>query len=122
MSKQPTSPPPGDKPVPTAPPPPPAWRHWLWPAAILVMVVLYLFLPAIHGTQTVSLTYSQFISDANAHKVKDVTFGSAANSRICPRHGSTSPALIPGLAIWSTPLMPHMSPAAIGCKVVMLRG
>jgi cell division protease FtsH len=79
MSKQPTSPPPGDKPVPTAPPPPPAWRHWLWPAAILVMVVLYLFLPAIHGTQTVSLTYSQFISDANAHKVKDVTFGSAAN-------------------------------------------
>jgi cell division protease FtsH len=79
MSKQPTSPPPGDKPVPTAPPPPPAWRHWLWPAALLVMVVLYLFLPAIHGTQTVSLTYSQFISDANAHKVKDVTFGSAAN-------------------------------------------
>ena len=79
MSKQPTAPPPGDKPVPTAPPPPPAWRHWLWPAALLVMVVLYLFLPAIHGTQTVSLTYSQFISDANAHKVKDVTFGSAAN-------------------------------------------
>ncbi|MDX6394521.1 MAG: cell division protease FtsH [Streptosporangiaceae bacterium] len=79
MSKQPTSPPPGDKPVPTAPPPPPAWRHWLWPAALLVMVVLYLFLPAIHGTQTVSLTYSQFISDANAHKVKDVTFQSSNN-------------------------------------------
>ncbi len=79
MSKQPTAPPPGDKPVPTAPPPPPAWRHWLWPAALLAMVVLYLFLPAIHATQTVSLTYSQFISDANAHKVKDVTFGSAAN-------------------------------------------
>ncbi len=79
MSKQPTSPPPGDKPVPTAPPPPPAWRHWLWPAALLVMVVLYLFLPGIHLTQPVSLHYSQFISDANAHKVKDVTFGSAAN-------------------------------------------
>jgi cell division protease FtsH len=79
MSKQPTSPPPGDKPVPTAPPPPPAWRHWLWPAALLAMVVLYLFLPAIHGTQTVSLTYSQFISDANAHKVKDVTFQSSSN-------------------------------------------
>ena len=79
MSKQPTAPPPGDRPVPTAPPPPPGWRHWLWPAAILAMVVLYLFLPAIHTTRPVSLTYSQFISDANAHQVKDVTFGSSAN-------------------------------------------
>ena len=79
MSKQPIPPPPGDKPVPSAPPPPPAWRHWLWPAALLVMVVLYLFLPGIHLTQPVSLHYSQFISDANAHKVKDVTFGSGTN-------------------------------------------
>ena len=28
----------------------------------------------------------------------------------------------PGLAIWSTPLTPHMSPAAIGCNVVRFRG
>ena len=28
----------------------------------------------------------------------------------------------PGLAMWSTPLTPHMSPAAIGCSVVRLRG
>ena len=28
----------------------------------------------------------------------------------------------PGLAIWSMPLTPHMSPAAIGCSVVRLRG
>jgi cell division protease FtsH len=78
MSKQPTAPPRGDKPVPTAPPPPPAWRHWLWPAALLVTVVLYLFLPGIHVVQPVSLTYSQFISDAGAHKIKDVTFGSSS--------------------------------------------
>ena len=68
MSKLPTAPPPGDKPVPTAPPPPPAWRHWLWPGALLVMVLLYLFLPGIPLTQPVSLKYSQFISDASAHK------------------------------------------------------
>jgi cell division protease FtsH len=80
MSKQPTAPPPGDRPVPTAPPPPPGWRHWLWPAALLVMVVLYLFLPAFHAASQVSrLNYSQFITDANAHKVKDVTFGSSTN-------------------------------------------
>ena len=28
----------------------------------------------------------------------------------------------PGLAMWSMPLMPHMSPAAIGCSVVRSRG
>ena len=73
MSKQPNPPPPGDKPVPTAPPPPPAWRHWVWPLAILAVLVLYLFLPHITSPQ-VNLTYSQFISDVNNHKVKDVTF------------------------------------------------
>ena len=79
MSKQPTAPPPGDRPVPTAPPPPPGWRMWLWPAALLAMVVLFLVLPAFHTSRPVSLTYSQFISDANAHQIKDVTFGSSAN-------------------------------------------
>src|SRR5260370_40157449 len=79
MSKQPTAPPPGDRPVPTAPPPPPGWRHWLWPAALLAMVVLFLILPAFHTSRPVSLTYSQFISDANARKIKDVTSGSSAN-------------------------------------------
>src|SRR3954463_10435770 len=28
----------------------------------------------------------------------------------------------PGFARWSTPLTPYMSPAAIGCRVVRLRG
>ncbi|MEU0684999.1 hypothetical protein ABZ462_35040, partial [Streptomyces albogriseolus] len=36
MSKQASPPPPGDRPTPTAPPPPPAWRHWLWPLAVLL--------------------------------------------------------------------------------------
>ncbi len=45
MSKQPSAPPPGDKPAATAPPPPPSWRHWLWPAALLAALVLFLLLP-----------------------------------------------------------------------------
>jgi cell division protease FtsH len=79
MSKQPNPPPPGDKPIRTAPPPPPAWRHWLWPIALLAVVVLYLFLPGIHVTTPVSLTYSQFITDASAHKIKTVDFGNGAS-------------------------------------------
>src|SRR6266568_359626 len=66
MSKRPVPPPPGDKPVPAAPPPPPAWRHWLWPAAIIVTVLLYVILPGLHTGKQVTLSYSQFISDASA--------------------------------------------------------
>src|SRR6266702_3857440 len=78
MSKQPSSPPPGDKPVPTAPPPPPAWRHWLWPVALVAMLALYFFLP-INSMSTVSLTYSQFLTDVRANKVKTVDFDSGSN-------------------------------------------
>ncbi len=80
MSKQPNPPPPGDKPVRTAPPPPPGWRHWLWPIALLATVLLYLVLPALHGSTPVSLTYSQFVTDASAHKIKTVTFGNSSGS------------------------------------------
>jgi cell division protease FtsH len=79
MSKQPSSPPPGDKPMPTAPPPPPGWRHWLWPIALMVMLALYLFLPGISSTGTVTLSYSQFLSDAAGHQVKTVEVSSPSN-------------------------------------------
>jgi len=88
MSKRPVPPPPGDKPVPSAPPPPPAWRHWLWPAAIAVTFLLYIILPGLHAASQVTLSYSQFISDANAHKVKDVTFGSSGAGSNTPATGT----------------------------------
>jgi cell division protease FtsH len=84
MSKQSKPPPPGDKPTPTAPPPPPGWRHWLWPAALMAALVLFLFLPRFGGETTVNLSYSTFISDVNAHKVKTFTLDNST--------GSTAPA------------------------------
>jgi cell division protease FtsH len=98
MSKQPSPPPPGDKPVPTAPPPPPAWRHWVWPLAILATLVLFEVLPHITSPQ-VNLSYSQFISDVNNHKVKDITFqastpNTAASGTL--RDGSNYTTVIPG--------------------------
>ena len=83
MSKQPSAPPPGDKPAPTAPPPPPSWRHWLWPAALLAALVLFLLLPRV-GSPPVNLTYSTFVSDVSAHKVKTFTLDNST--------GSTAPA------------------------------
>jgi cell division protease FtsH len=79
MTKKPVPPPPGDRPVRTAPPPPPSWRFWLWPAAIVLMIVLYAVLPAVHGTSPVSLNFSQFSSQVAAHKVKTVTFQSGTS-------------------------------------------
>jgi len=74
MSKQASTPPPGDKPTSgNAPPPPPAWRHWLLPIGIVVALFLWIFLPAVHQAPQTSLTYSQFLTDVSAHKVKTVT-------------------------------------------------
>ena len=73
MSKQATTPPPGDKPKPSnAPPPPPAWRHWLWLIALVAIFVLWFILPTVHRSPQTSLTYSQFLTDVNAGKVKSV--------------------------------------------------
>jgi len=73
MSKQATPPPPGDKPGPgNAPPPPPRWRHWLLPVGILVALFIWVYAPAVHQTPSTTLTYSQFLSDVSAHKVKTV--------------------------------------------------
>ncbi|GAA2349804.1 ATP-dependent zinc metalloprotease FtsH [Streptomyces violaceusniger] len=75
MTKQAQPPPPGDRPTPTVPPPPPAWRHWLWPLAILLAIGLWTVLPEIQSAQTqrVNLTYSTFLTDVDAGRVKAVT-------------------------------------------------
>jgi cell division protease FtsH len=74
MSKQASSPPPDDKPTPSKPPPPPPrWRHWLLPIALIAAVFVWAYLPAVHQSGPTSLTYSQFLSDATAHKVKTIT-------------------------------------------------
>jgi cell division protease FtsH len=103
MSKQPKPPPPGDKPVGSAPPPPPAWRHWLWPVALLGVVLLYILLPGINVHTPVSLSYSQFTADVHAHKVKTVDFANGASGSNTPvsgqlTNGTSYTTVIPGSA------------------------
>jgi cell division protease FtsH len=81
MSKQAVPPPPGDKPTPgKAPPPPPAWRHWLLPAGILVALFLWIYLPAVHTAGQTTLTYSQFLTDVGKGTVKTVTIAQSGGT------------------------------------------
>ena len=88
MSKQAKPPPPGDKPVPTAPPRPPRWRGFVWLIALIAAFFLWLVLPTVHSTPTTSLTYSQFLTDVSQHKVKTID--------IAPAGGTSTGALTSG--------------------------
>jgi cell division protease FtsH len=73
MSKQASTPPPGDKPTPgKTPPPPPAWRHSLLPLALVVAFFLWIFLSPLHGTSSTNLTFTQFQNDLKTKTVKTV--------------------------------------------------
>jgi cell division protease FtsH len=76
MSKQAKPPPPGDKPVPTAPPKPPTWRNWIWPIMLIVILALWFFLPT--RSASTSLTYTQFTKDVQNHQVKTAQLATTA--------------------------------------------
>jgi cell division protease FtsH len=80
MSKQ-ATPQPDDRPNPprSAPPPPPRGRNFIWLIALVAAFFLWLVLPTVHSTAT-SLTYSQFLSDVSAHKVKTVELAPAGDT------------------------------------------
>ncbi|MHB9857223.1 ATP-dependent zinc metalloprotease FtsH [Streptomyces sp. YIM S03343] len=82
MSKKATAPPPGDRPAPTAPPPPPAWRHWLWPLALVLAAGLWIVLPGTHFNETdrTDLTYSRFLTDVDNGKIKSVIIASGGKA------------------------------------------
>jgi cell division protease FtsH len=77
MSKQAMPPPPGDKPTPgKPPPPPPRWRHWLWPLALVLVLIGWIVLPGLHSPTRTTLNFTTFQSQVAAHKVKSVTLAS----------------------------------------------
>jgi len=97
VTKQATPPPPGDKPSPSAPPPPPAWRHWLWPIALLAFVFLFFVVPTLHSNQA-TLTYSQFLSRVSSHQVKTVTLGANGQAVGTLKNGGAYGTVIPSQA------------------------
>jgi cell division protease FtsH len=97
VSKQPASPPPDDRPAtPPPPPPPPAWRHWLWPLALLIAVAVWVLLPTLHSTTQVNLSYSGFLADVGRHQVKTFTINNSTGEATGTlRSGSSYTTVIP---------------------------
>jgi cell division protease FtsH len=95
VTKNVSTPPGGEKPVGSAPPPPPAWRHWLWIAAIALFIVLYLVLPATRASQPVSLTYTQFLNDVKTRDVHSVTIDSDGTAQGTLKSGKQYTTVIP---------------------------
>jgi cell division protease FtsH len=102
----------------TAPPPPPRWRHWLW-IGWLVVILLYLVGSFVHTTPTSQLSYSQFIGDVSAHKVKTVEIPSpsspGANVTVTgtftngKQFQAVSPAITPGSPAYNALQANHVS-------------
>ncbi len=94
MSKEAKAPPTNEKGVPTAPPPPPKWRHYLWLVALAAFLVLFFTLPTTKQT-TVTLNYSQFLHDVTAHQIKTVTIGTSGSATGTLKNGSAYSTAIP---------------------------
>src|SRR5579875_1713459 len=95
MTKQAASPPTRERGTQTAPPPPPAWRHWLWLLALGLFVALLFLVPATSPSSQVSLTYSQFLQDVTGHQVKTVTIQTNGRASGTLQNGKDYTTVIP---------------------------
>jgi cell division protease FtsH len=95
VTKPASAPPTQDKGVPTAPPPPPAWRHYLWLVALALFVLLLFFVPATSRQTPVTLNYSTFMSDVTAHAVKSVTLETSGAATGTLTNGKSFTTAIP---------------------------
>ena len=95
MTRQAATPPTNDQGVPVAPGPPSRWRHALWLLAALLLVVLFIVLPIAQGRGQTTLSYSKFMGDVTAHKVKTVTIGTNGNASGTLTDGTQYVTVIP---------------------------
>jgi len=95
VTRKAAAPPPGDTGVPVAPDKPPGWRHALWPLAALICLLLFVVLPIAKSPHQTTLTYTQFMTDVSAGKVKTVTIETNGNASGSLTDGSAYSTVIP---------------------------
>ncbi len=95
-----------DRPPAPAPPPPPRWRAWLLPIGLLATILL-LFTPHMASTPTVNYTYSKFLTQVDANKVRSASIDPTGAITGALKKGGNYTSQIP-LAIDDTSLAPTL--------------
>jgi cell division protease FtsH len=108
--------PPLDRPRRPPPPPPPRWRNWLLPIGILLTLVL-LFRPASSSAHTHSYTYTDFLAQVTAGKVKTATIDQNGKLSGTLVTGDTYTSQAP-IAVKDTTLLPLLATQKVNLKAV----
>ncbi|WP_051153245.1 ATP-dependent zinc metalloprotease FtsH [Nocardia niigatensis] len=99
MSRQAEAPPPGDRTPPKpAPPRRLSWRLWLIPVAVLLAgLVVSSFVPGLRNTAPSpdDITYSQLLSDIDAHQIKTITIQTSGHATGSLANGHEFTTVIP---------------------------
>jgi cell division protease FtsH len=64
---------PPKEPTPPTPPPPPAWRRWLLPIGMLILLALLFWPNLLHTSHPTQLNFTQFQNRVTSSEVKSVT-------------------------------------------------
>jgi len=64
---------PPKEPTPPTPPPPPAWRRWLLPIGMLILLALLFWPNLLHSSTSTPLNFTQFQNRVTSGEVKSVT-------------------------------------------------
>jgi cell division protease FtsH len=64
---------PPKEPTPPTPPPPPAWRRWLLPIGMLILLALLFWPNVLHTTSSTQLNFTQFQNRVTSGEVKSVS-------------------------------------------------
>ena len=95
MTRHATAPPPENTGAPVAPDNPPGWRHALWPLAAVLCLILFVVLPIATTPARTTLTYSQFMADVSAKKVKTVSIQTSGNASGTLTSGKNYSTVVP---------------------------
>ncbi len=95
-----------DRPPAPAPPPPPRWRSWLLPIGLLITILL-LFAPHASSTPTQNYSYSKFLSQVDAGKVRTASINPSGAISGALKKGGNYTSQIP-VAINDTSLAPTL--------------
>ncbi len=86
---------PPKEPTPPPPPPPPAWRRWLLPIGLLILLVLLFWPSLLRGSNAVPYSFTTFQNKVVSNEVKSVTIDSNGAVKGVLYNGKTFTTQIP---------------------------